>query len=118
LRIRYSVIISASIIHISTTQAIASQQINNIKQRSPLISSKSDRLKYPHSDHTSDRPSTNQQQTAIAQNIHTFTNKRSPLNTPTTSNSDRPHSHQTAIALNTPTTPNSDHLKVHTALII
>jgi hypothetical protein len=37
----------------------------------------------------------------IASNIRTFTNKRSPINKPTTSNSDRlkyPHFHEQAIA--------------------
>jgi hypothetical protein len=48
-------------------EAIAPQQTNNTQQRSHLISSKSDLLKYPYFHYTRDRHSTNQQhQTAIA----------------------------------------------------
>jgi len=91
----------ASNIPTFTTQAIAPQQTNNIKQRSPLISSQSDRLKHPYFHNTSDRPSTNQQhQTAIAPNL---IKQRSPKISTLSAHKRSPSTnqqHQTAIAPN------------------
>ena len=91
----------SSNINTFTPQAIAPQQTNNTKQRSPLISTKQRSPKSSTLSPTSDRPSTNQQhqtaiaptlnQKAIASNIHTSTTQAiAPSTNQQHQNSDRP----------------------------